>query len=179
MDNDIEKVLYSREEIVGAAKRIGKELTHDYEGRQPLVISVLKGAIFFTVDVLKEFDCYTDIDFVDVSSYHGGTESSGKVDLVREINTDIKGRDIILIEDIIDTGRTLEYMVNLLKQGGANDIKVCTLLDKPEGRVVDIKANYVGFNVPNEFVVGYGLDYNELYRNLPYVGILKPAVYQK
>jgi hypoxanthine phosphoribosyltransferase len=179
MDNDIEKVLYSREEIAGAAKRIGKELAHDYEGRQPLVISVLKGAIFFTVDVLKEFDCYTDIDFVDVSSYHGGTESSGKVDLVREINTDIKGRDIILIEDIIDTGRTLEYMVNLLKQGGANDIKVCTLLDKPEGRVVDIKANYVGFNVPNEFVVGYGLDYNELYRNLPYVGILKPAVYQK
>jgi len=179
MDNDIEKVLYSRDEIAGAAKRLGKELTRDYAGRQPLVISVLKGAILFTVDVLKEFDVYAYIDFVDVSSYHGGTESSGKVDLVREISSDIKGRDIILVEDIIDTGRTLKYLIELLEEKGAHDVKVCTLLDKPEGRVVDVKADYVGFNVPNEFVVGYGLDYNELYRNLPYVGILKPSVYQK
>ncbi|WP_461240731.1 hypoxanthine phosphoribosyltransferase [Paucilactobacillus sp. N302-9] len=177
MNNDIERVLYSRDDIRKAAVRLGKELTADYQGKKPVIISVLKGAILFTVDVIKEMDVYAQLDFIDVSSYHGGTESSGSIDLLHDLTTDIAGRDILIIEDIIDTGRTLKYLKDLLMQRHAQEVKVCTLLDKPEGRLVDVKADYIGFDVPNEFVVGYGLDYQELYRNLPYVGVLKPEVY--
>lgn len=177
MDNDIERILYSRDDIAKAAKRLGKQLTNDFQDKRPIIISVLKGAILFTVDVIKEMDVYAEIDFIDVASYHGGTQSSGEIDLVRDIGSDIAGRNILIIEDIIDTGRTLKYLIDLLKSRNAAEIKVCTLLDKEEGRLIDVKADYVGFSVPNEFVVGYGLDYQELYRNLPYVGVLKPSVY--
>lgn len=177
MDNDIERVLYSRDEISQAAARLGKQLTVDFKDKKPIVISVLKGAILFTVDVIKEMDVYAELDFIDVSSYHGGTQSSGKIDLLHDLGTDIAGRNILIVEDIIDTGRTLKYLIDLLNQRNAAEIKVCTLLDKEDGRSVDVKADYVGFSVPNEFVVGYGLDYKELYRNLPYVGVLKPEVY--
>jgi hypoxanthine phosphoribosyltransferase len=122
-------------------------------------------------------DIYAEIDFIDVSSYHGGTASTGTITLLKDLDTDVSGRDILLVEDIIDTGRTLKYLEDLLKDRNAKSIKVCTLMDKPSGRVVEAKADYVGFNVPSEFVVGYGLDYEEKYRNLPYVGVLKPEVY--
>ncbi|KRM09739.1 hypoxanthine phosphoribosyltransferase [Paucilactobacillus suebicus] len=179
MNNDIERVLYSEEDIRAVVTKLGKQLTNDYQGKKPLVISVLKGACLFTVDIIKRMDVYLDLDFINISSYHGGTESSGKIDLLSDLKEDVADRDVLIIEDIIDTGRSLEYLVNLFKKRDAHDVKVCSLLDKPEGRVVDVNVDYVGFHVPNEFVVGYGLDYEELYRNLPYVGVLKPTVYEK
>ncbi len=128
-------------------------------------------------DLLREMDLMADIDFIDVSSYHGGTASSGQVTLEQDISVDIKDRDVIIVEDILDSGRTLAYLKNLLEARNPRSFKICTLLDKPEGRTVEAKADYVGFDVPNEFLVGYGLDYQEFYRNLPYVGVLKPEVY--
>ncbi|CAH0416514.1 Hypoxanthine-guanine phosphoribosyltransferase [Periweissella fabaria] len=177
MNNDIERVLYSEADIAAAAQRIGAQLAHDYAGKTPILLSVLKGAILWTVDVMRAMDEYAEIEFIDVSSYHGGVESAGSITLKTDLTTDVKGRDIIILEDIVDTGRTLKYMIELLKQRGANSIKVASLLDKKEGRVVEIDVDYIGFDVPNEFVVGYGLDYKDLYRNLPYVGVLKPEIY--
>ncbi|MBZ5943090.1 hypoxanthine phosphoribosyltransferase, partial [Weissella cibaria] len=133
---------------------------------------------FFTTDVVREFDVYSEIDFIDVSSYKGGMESTGSVDLVSDLSEDISGRDVLIIEDIVDTGRTLSYIVDLLYSRNAKSVKICTFLDKPAGRVVEAKADYVGFTVPKEFIVGYGLDYQGYYRNLPYVGVLKPEVYE-
>ncbi|PWF99294.1 hypoxanthine phosphoribosyltransferase [Levilactobacillus bambusae] len=177
MNNDIEKILYSVDDIHEAASRLGKQLADDYRDKNPMMVCVLKGAVLFMADVIREMPVYSTIDFVDVSSYNGGTESSGQVELVTDLSSDVQGRDIVLVEDIIDTGRTLAYLIDLLKDRGANSISVCTLLDKPSGRVVEAKADYVGFEVPNEFLVGYGLDYQGQYRNLPYIGILKPSVY--
>lgn len=177
MNNDIEKVLYSKEDIAAACKRLGQQLAEDYRDKTPLMVCVLKGAILFMTDVIRDMDIYATIDFIDVSSYNGGTESSGTIRLLKDLDTDVAGRDVVLVEDIIDTGRTLKYLEDLLKDRQAKSIKVCTLMDKPSGRVVEAKADYVGFNVPSEFVVGYGLDYEEKYRNLPYVGVLKPSVY--
>ncbi|MCK8625146.1 hypoxanthine phosphoribosyltransferase [Apilactobacillus xinyiensis] len=177
MNNDILKTLYSEEDIKQACKKLGKQISEDYKGKTPIIIGVLKGAIFFMTDMVREMDIYTKLDFIDVSSYNGGTKSSGSVKLIKDIDIDVNGQDIIFMEDIIDTGRTLKYLKELLADRGANSIKVCTLMDKPEGRVVEVKADYVGFEVPNEFVVGYGLDYDGKYRNLPYVGVLKPKIY--
>ncbi|ANZ59969.1 hypoxanthine phosphoribosyltransferase [Secundilactobacillus paracollinoides] len=177
MNNDIERVLYSQDDIKAACQRLGAQLTEDYAGKRPLVIGVLKGVIFFMTDLLREMDLMADLDFIDVSSYHGGTASTGEVTLEQDISTDIKDRDVIIVEDILDSGRTLAYLKDFLEARQPRSFKVCTLLDKPEGRVVEARADYVGFNVPNEFLVGYGLDYQEFYRNLPYVGILKPEVY--
>lgn len=177
MNNDIERVLYSQDDIKAACQRLGADITRDYAGKKPLFIGVLKGVIFFMTDLLRELDFLADIDFIDVSSYHGGTASTGEITLVHDIDTDISGRDVIIVEDILDTGRTLAYLRERLSERNPKSLKVCTLLDKPEGRVVEAKADYVGFNVPNEFLVGYGLDYVEYYRNLPYVGVLKPEVY--
>ncbi|MCH5463095.1 hypoxanthine phosphoribosyltransferase [Lactobacillus sp. LC28-10] len=177
MNNDIERVLYSQDDIKAACQRLGADITRDYAGKNPLFIGVLKGVIFFMTDLLRELDFLADIDFIDVSSYHGGTSSTGEITLVHDIDTDISGRDVIVVEDILDSGRTLAYLRDRLSERNPKSLKVCTLLDKPEGRVVEAKADYVGFNVPNEFLVGYGLDYIEYYRNLPYVGVLKPEVY--
>lgn len=177
MNNDIERVLYSQDDIKAACQRLGAQLTQDYAGKKPLVIGVLKGVIFFMTDLLREMDLMADIDFIDVSSYHGGTASSGQVTLEQDISVDIKDRDVIIVEDILDSGRTLAYLKDLLEARNPRSFKICTLLDKPEGRTVEAKADYVGFDVPNEFLVGYGLDYQEFYRNLPYVGVLKSEVY--
>lgn len=177
MNDDIERVLYSQEDIAAAVKRLGKQLSNDYRDKKPLVVCVLTGAVLFMSDIIRQMDIYLDIDFVDVSSYKGGTASTGKVELIRDLDSDVSGRDIIFVEDIIDTGRTLQFLEDLVSDRGANSIKVCTIFDKPEGRVVSAKADYVGFNVPNEFIVGYGLDYKGFYRNLPYIGILKPSIY--
>lgn len=177
MNNDILKVLYSKEEIQAAVERLGKEIAQTYAGKTPVVVGVLKGAIFFMTDIARAVDSYMQIDFIDVSSYHGATESSGTVELLQDINTDIDGRDVLIVEDIVDTGRTLKFLLDTFADRGARSIKVCTLLDKPAGRAVDAESDFIGFKVPNEFVVGYGLDYDEKYRNLPYIGVLKPKIY--
>ncbi|KRM44866.1 hypoxanthine phosphoribosyltransferase [Lentilactobacillus parafarraginis] len=177
MDNDILKVLYSTDEIHAACSRLGQQIQKTYADKVPVVIGVLKGATFFMSDIVREIDTYMEIDFIDVSSYHGATQSSGRVDLITDISTDVAGRDVLIIEDIVDTGRTLKFLMTNLSERGAKSIKVCTLLDKPEGRQVEAKSDFIGFQVPNEFVVGYGLDYDEKYRNLPYIGVLKPEIY--
>ncbi|WP_226038345.1 hypoxanthine phosphoribosyltransferase [Aquibacillus saliphilus] len=177
MHNDIEKVLISRQEIEEKCKEIGRQLTEEYDGKFPLAIGVLKGAMPFMSDVLRYTETYLEMDFMDVSSYGGEMQSSGEVKIVKDLNTKVEGRDLLIIEDIIDSGLTLNYLVDLFKYRKANSIKIVTLLDKPVGRTVDIKADVVGFEVPNEFVVGYGLDYQERYRNLPYIGVLKPRIY--
>ncbi|ACA83247.1 MULTISPECIES: hypoxanthine phosphoribosyltransferase [Leuconostoc] len=177
MDNDIQEVLFDQASIHNAASRLGQKITQDYAGEKPIVLSVLKGAYLWTADLLREVDLYVDLEFINVSSYHGGVKSTDEITLVTDIRSDVKNRQVIILEDIVDTGQSLLFMKDLLRKRGAKSIKVATLLDKKEGRKVSIDADYVGFDVRNEFVVGYGLDYKEMYRNLPYVGILKKEVY--
>ena len=176
MNNDIERVLYSQEEINHRTDELAAAITEKYHDQNPLVISVLTGAMIFTSDMLKRLNFKLNVDLVDVSSYDG-TDSTGQVKLDLDLKSDVKGRSVIIMEDIIDTGRTLKYLVQLLKDRGAKSVAVCALLDKPGRREVSIEGDYVGFTTPNEFLVGYGLDYNNLYRNLPYVGVLKRSVY--
>ncbi|MFD2727915.1 hypoxanthine phosphoribosyltransferase [Enterococcus camelliae] len=178
LDKDIEKILITREQIQARCAELGKRLSEEYQDKNPLVVGVLKGAVPFMADIVREMDCYLELDFLDVSSYGNATVSSGEVKILKDLDTNVEGRDLLIVEDIIDSGRTLAYLVDLFKYRKAKSVQIVTLLDKPEGRVVPIEANYVGFDVPNEFVVGYGLDYAEQYRNLPYVGVLKPSVYQ-
>lgn len=180
LEKDIEKVVVSREQIKEACERLGKQLTEDYKDKDVVVVGILRGAALFMMDVVREMDCHVELDFMDVSSYHGGTSSSGEVKIVKDLDTPVEGRHILIVEDIVDTGRTLRYIIDLLLHRKAASVKVCTLTDKPEGRVVkDVNADYVGIEVPNEFLVGYGLDYEQKYRNLPYIGVLKPEVYSK
>ncbi len=180
LDKDIERVLVSKEEIQEAVDRLGKELTRDYQGKQVVVVGILKGAAIFMADIIRSMDVYLDIDFMDVSSYGDAFESSGEVKIIKDLDTRLESRHVLVVEDIIDTGRTLSYLVDLFKYRKAASVKVCTLLDKPERRVVkDLVPDYVGLEVPNEFVVGYGLDYLQEYRNLPYIGVLKPEIYQE
>lgn len=177
MKNDIKEVLISEEEIQAKTRALGAELTEEYKDRFPLAIGILKGAMPFMADLLKHIDTYLEMDFMDVSSYGKSTVSSGEVKIVKDLDASVEGRDILIIEDIIDSGLTLSYLVDLFRYRKAKSIKIVTLLDKPAGRKTDLKADYVGFLVPDEFVVGYGLDYAEKYRNLPYIGVLKPEVY--
>ncbi|UOQ83868.1 hypoxanthine phosphoribosyltransferase [Gracilibacillus salinarum] len=177
MHNEIKQVLISEEQIQEKCKQLGEQLTEEYQGKFPLAIGVLKGALPFMSDILRAIDTHLEMDFMDVSSYGNEMRSSGEVKIVKDLDTKVEGRDILIIEDIIDSGLTLSYLVDLFKYRKARSIKIVTLLDKPEGRTAAIKADMVGFEVPNEFVVGYGLDYQEKYRNLPYIGILKPEVY--
>ncbi|GLI86481.1 MULTISPECIES: hypoxanthine phosphoribosyltransferase [Rossellomorea] len=177
LNQDIEKVLISEEELQEKIKALGAELTDAYQDKFPLAIGVLKGAMPFMADLCKRIDAHMEMDFMDVSSYGSSTVSSGEVKIVKDLDTKVEGRDILIIEDIIDSGLTLSYLVELFRYRKAKSISIVTLLDKPTGRKADIKADYVGFIVPDEFVVGYGLDYAERYRNLPYIGVLKPAVY--
>ena len=177
LEKDIKKVLFSQEDIVAKTKELGQQLTEDYAGKNPLLVCVLKGAVPFMAELIKHIDTHIEMDFMVVSSYGGGTVSSGEVKILKDVDTNVEGRDIIFIEDIIDTGRTLKELKELFAFRKAASIKIVTMLDKPEGRVVDIEADYTCFTIPNEFVVGFGLDYNENYRNLPYVGVLKEEVY--
>ena len=177
IQNDIEKVIISEEQLDARIRELGAALTEEYRGTYPLAIGVLKGAMPFMTDLMKRFDTYVELDFMDVTSYGNATVSSGEVKIVKDLNTSVEGRDILIIEDIIDSGLTLSYLVDLFKYRKAKSIKIVTLLDKPSGRKVDLKADIVGFEVPDGFVVGYGLDYAEKYRNLPYIGILKREVY--
>ncbi|MEK3806581.1 hypoxanthine phosphoribosyltransferase [Metabacillus sp. SLBN-84] len=178
MKQDIEKVLITEEEISRKVKDLGAQLTEEYKDRFPLAIGVLKGAMPFMADLLKNIDTYLEMDFMDVSSYGTSTVSSGEVKILKDLDTSVEGRDILIIEDIIDSGLTLSYLVELFRYRKAKTISIVTLLDKPTGRKADIQADYVGFEVPDAFVVGYGLDYIERYRNLPYIGVLKPEIYE-
>lgn len=178
MQEDILKVLYSEAEIKTAVTQLGQQLQKDYQGKNPLMIGILKGAIVFMTDLMRAIDDFVEVDFMDVSSYGSSTVSSGEVKILKDLDTSVAGRDIIIVEDIVDSGRTLDYLIKLFQTRAANSIAICALMDKPEGRVKEVKANYVGLSVPDEFVVGYGLDYAEKYRNLPYIGILKPEVYE-
>ena len=178
MIKDIKKVSVSEEQIEEICERLGKQISIDYEGKNPVFIGLLKGCNPFMVDLLKKVTIHCSIDYLDVSSYNG-TSSTGVVVLHKDFRTDVAGKDVIIIDDILDSGRTLQEVKKLIYKRGANSIKLCVLLDKPEGRVVDIQADYVGGLVPNEFVVGYGLDYNEKYRNLPFIGVLKEEIYSE
>ncbi|EHL79676.1 MULTISPECIES: hypoxanthine phosphoribosyltransferase [Bacillus] len=178
LNQDIEKILITEEEIQEKIKELAGHLTEEYKDKFPLVIGVLKGAMPFMADLLKRVDAYLEMDFMDVSSYGNSTVSSGEVKIVKDLDTSVEGRDILIVEDIIDSGLTLSYLVELFRYRKANSIKIVTLLDKPTGRKANIEADYVGFIVPDEFVVGYGLDYAEKYRNLPFIGVLKPEVYR-
>ncbi len=175
-NKDIASVLVSKDELSEICKRLGEQISRDYEGKKLLVVSVLKGAVVFMADLLREIKCDCIIDFIAVSSY-SGTKTTGVVKFKKDLDIDPDGMDILIVEDILDSGITLSYLSGVLKGRNANSIKICTLLDKPANRKADISADYVGKVIPDEFVVGYGLDYDEKYRNLPYVGILNPSVY--
>ena len=178
MKNDIKKISLSEEQINQIVTTLGAKITDDYKDKEPIFVGLLKGCNPFMMDLLKKVDLYCSLDYMDVSSYVG-TSSSGTVIINQDLKANIAGKDVIIVDDILDTGRTLNEVTKLLYSRGAKTVKICVLLDKPEGRLVDIKADYVGGLVPNEFVVGYGLDYNERYRNLPYICVLKEEVYNK
>ena len=178
LEKDILKVLVTQEEIAEAVARLGKTLTEDYKDKEVVFVGILRVAAIFMADIIRAMDCYLTIDFMDVSSYGEALQSSGEVKIVKDLDTRVEGKDILIVEDIIDTGQTLKYIVDLLHYRKANSVKVCTLLDKKERRVNNMEADYVGLDIPNEFVVGYGLDYKQEYRNLPYIGVLSPAVYE-
>ena len=179
MHKDIKEILYTEEEIKAKCDELAKQIDQDYAGQEILLVGLLKGSVPFMAELIKHIDTHIELDFMVVSSYGGGTVSSGEVKILKDVDTNVEGRDIIFIEDIIDTGRTLLYLRDMFKYRKANSVKIATLFDKPEGRVVDIEADYVCYDVPNEFIVGFGLDYDEKYRNLPYVGVLKEEIYTK
>ena len=180
MDKDMAKVLFSQEELQTRIRELGAQLSEDYRGKTPTMVCILKGAIMFYTDLVRSMDIPLTMDFMAVSSYGNSTKSSGEVEIRKDLSTSIEGKHVVIVEDIVDSGFTLTYLTRLLNTRGAKSIKLCTLLDKPERRApgVTIKADYSGFAVGNEFVVGYGLDYAELYRNLPYIGVLKPEIYE-
>ncbi|MCQ2478461.1 MAG: hypoxanthine phosphoribosyltransferase [Clostridia bacterium] len=175
--DDVSKVLVSEEELKQICKKLGEQISKDYEGKKLLLVSVLKGAVVFMSDLLREITCDCIIDFMAVSSY-SGTKTTGVVKFKKDLDINPDGMDIVLVEDILDSGITLKYLKNVLKDRHAASIKVCALLDKPQNRKADITADYVGKVIPDEFVIGYGLDYDEKYRNLPFVGVLSPKVYE-
>ena len=179
MNDDILRVLYSEEELEAKCAELGAQISKDYEGKNLLLVSVLKGAVVFMTDLMRHITLPCSIDFMVVSSYGSGVKTSGVVKIVKDLDADLAGKDLLIVEDILDTGMTLHYLKQLLQDRNPNSIRIATLLDKPERRRAAVRADYVGYQVPDEFVVGYGLDYDEKYRNLPYVGILKPEVYKK
>ena len=180
IDNkDIKEVLLSEEEIKAVVKRLGEQITKDYEGKNLLLVSILKGSVVFMADLMREIKSHCKIDFMAVSSYGSGTRTSGSVKILKDLNIDLEGYDILLVEDILDSGVTLSNLKAMLMLRKPASLKICTFLDKPERRKADIVADYTGVQVPDEFVVGYGLDYDEKYRNLPFVGVLSPSVYSE
>ncbi len=177
MDQDILKVLYTQEEIAARINTLGAQMYKDLKDKEPLFISVLRGAFIFMADIVRACPVRSDVEFIAVSSYGSGTSSSGAVKITHDIQQDISGRNLVVIEDILDSGNTLHFLKQYFMTKGAASVSICTLMDKPSRRVKRIVPDYVGFTVPDEFVVGYGLDYCQKYRNLPYIGVLKPEVY--
>lgn len=173
----IERVLISEEEIHEKVVEVGHILTQEYKNKNPLVVGILKGALPFMADLMKEMDIFLEYDMMDVSSYGTGLSSSGEVKIIKDLDASVEGRHILIVEDIIDTGRTLKYLQDMFIRRNAASVKLVTMLDKPSGRVTDLQVDWSCFEIPDAFVVGYGLDYRENYRNLPYVGVLKEEVY--
>lgn len=178
MHNDVKKILISSEEIQEKVKELGEIITNDYRGKELLLLCILKGSIAFMGDLMKNIDTYLTIEFMSVSSYGNSTTSTGNVRILKDLDMPVNGKDILIVEDIIETGLTLDYICNYLKGKGANSVEIVTLLDKPSGRKIEITPKYTGFKVGDEFVVGYGLDFKEDYRNLPYIGVLKENMYK-
>lgn len=178
MHDEIERVLYTEEELAVRVGELAADLTRDYAGLEPLFVSVLKGSFMFMADLVRRVDLPCEVDFMAVSSYGTKSVSTGAVRIIKDLDRDIEGRDVVIVEDILDSGATLGYIINLMRANKPASISICTLLDKPERRVVPVEARYTGFHIPDEFVVGYGLDYADRYRNLPYIGVLKREVYE-
>ena len=176
-DNDIQEVLFSEEQLKNRVQEIARQITADYQGKEIMLISVLRGSFVFMADLCRAIDLPCTLDFMAVSSYGKGTKSSGQVQITKDLSEDITDRHIIVVEDILDSGNTLSYLLKILENRHPASIRLCTLLDKPDRRVKPVQVHYSGFTIPDAFVVGYGLDYAERYRNLPYLGILKPEVY--
>lgn len=177
MIKDVDRILVSEQEIQDAVERIAKQIEKDYEGKEVMFVGLLKGSIAFMADLIKAYTKTCTIDFMAVSSYGASTESSGRVNIVKDLSVPIDGKDIVIVEDIVDSGNTLSFIKAYFAAKNCRSVRICTLLNKPSRRVVDIDVDYIGFDIPDEFVIGYGLDYNEHYRNLPYVGVLKRSVY--
>ena len=177
-DNVIERVLFSEEEIKTRIKELGAEIGREYAGRKPLMIGILKGSVMFFADLLREIEGDLEIDFMAISSYGNGVKSSGEVKMIKDLDHKIEGKDVIIVEDIVDSGYTMKYLTGMLSARNPASIRICTLLDKPSRRETDVRVDYKGFEVGDEFVVGYGLDYAGLYRNVPFIGILKRSVYE-
>lgn len=177
LGDDVEEILLDSQTVANRVAELGAQIAADYAGRDPVLVSVLKGALVFLADLMRAMDMPTSIDFMEVSSYGSATESSGQVRILKDLSMSIEGRDVLVVEDIIDTGLTLNYLLRYLADKGPASVRIVCLLDKPARRLADIPIDYIGFTIPDHFVVGYGLDYDERYRNLPYVGVLKPSVY--
>ncbi len=174
---DLERVLITKEEIHEAVKKLGQQITEDYAGKEPLMVCILKGAVMFYNDLIREIDLPVTMEFMAISSYGNSTKTSGVVNIRKDMDVDVTGRDIIIVEDIVDSGMTLSYLKKVLKTRNAASIRIATLLNKPARRRIDLDVEYYCFNIPDAFVVGYGLDYAEKYRNLPDIGVLHPRIY--
>lgn len=180
MHQDIDHILVSEEQMKAKVTELGARISADYEGKDLLLVSILKGAVVFMADLMRAVTIPCGIDFMVVSSYGGAnTSSTGLVKIIKDLDQDLSGKDVLIVEDILDTGITLSHLMPMLQMRNPNSLRLCTILSKPSRRKADIKPDYCGFEVPDEFVVGYGLDYDEKYRNLPYVGVLKPEIYSK
>ena len=173
MQQDVLRVLLSEEEIRAKCQEMGARISQDYKGKNLMLVTVLKGAVVFLADLMRAIDVPAEIDFMVVSSYGSGVKSSGVVKIVKDLDEPLEGKDVLIVEDIIDSGRTLSYLIEILHKRHPASISLCTLLDKPDRRVTDVKVDYVGFEIPDKFVVGYGLDYAQKYRNLPYIGVVE------
>lgn len=179
MMNDIDHILYSKDMLEGIVADLGKQISEDYKDRKLLMVSILKGSVVFMADLMRHITIPCEIDFMATSSYGSSTSFSGTVRILKDLDRDIRDYDLLIVEDILDSGKTLNYLMDLLYARNPASIRICTLFDKPERRQVDIKADYKGISVPDEFIVGYGLDYAEKYRNLPFIGVLKKEIYEK
>ena len=177
MHKDVKEILFSEEQLKQRVEQLAAEINRDYAGQELMLISVLRGSFVFMADLVRELTVPCTVDFMAVSSYGSGTSSSGQVQITKDLSEDISGKHVLVVEDILDSGNTLSYLLELLRARKPASIRLCTLLDKPERRIKPVQLDYTGFSIPDAFVVGYGLDYDEHYRNLPYIGILKPSVY--
>lgn len=179
MKEDIKEVLFSSDTLSEKVRELAGKISEDYKGKDLVVVGILKGSVIFAAELIKNISIQCEIDFMAVSSYGNSTETSGVVRILKDLDSNIEGKDILIVEDIVDTGTTLKYLLQYLKARKANSIEIVALLNKPARRKVDLDVKYIGFEVPDAFIVGYGIDYAERYRNLPYIGILKPEVYEK
>ncbi len=177
MHQDLKEILLTQQQLADKTKELAQRISDDYRDKEFVMVTVLKGGFIFASDLVRQMNIDVDINFMAVSSYGSGTRSSGNVKIVKDLDSDIRGKHVLIVEDIVDSGHTLSFLMQLMKDRGAVDVKICTILNKPSRREVDIDVAYLGYDIPDEFVVGYGLDYDERYRNLPYLGTLKEEVY--